>query len=73
MNLVYRRMTRIKIIYDVYTFDKGNMCNTNSMDSKLHHKWDWMKGETNQGHTITHKCSQIPTQQLYRNGRRKEK
>ena len=73
MNLEYRKMIGIKRIYDVYIFDKGNMCNKNSMNSKLHHKWDWMKGETNQGHTITHKCSQIPAQQLYGHGRRKWK
>ena len=38
MNLEYRKMIGIKRIYDVYIFDKGNMCNKNSMNSKLHHK-----------------------------------
>ena len=38
MNLEYRQMIGIKRIYDVYIFDKDNMCNTNNMNSKLHHK-----------------------------------
>ena len=53
-------MTRIKRIYDVYTFNKGNMCNTNNMDSKLHHKMGLNErinelGSHNNTHTHAHK------------------
>ena len=63
MNLVYKWMIGMKRIYDVVKCDQGNTCNTNRMKFKLQHKWDWMNGKMNQGHTITHKHSQIPTKQ----------
>ena len=48
------------------------MCNKISMDFKLQPKWDWMNKETNKGHTITEKLSQIPTKQYTGHGSRKQ-
>ena len=57
-------MIRIKRIYDVYTFNKGNMCNTNNMDSKLHHKMGLNEkrnelGSHNNTHMLTNTSSII--------------